>query len=217
MTKHILRYSVVLLSVMLFSCNAPAQSEFQQGRHYQALGTPQADGGNKQIEVIEFFWYGCPHCFAFEPAINKWLAKKPANVKFTRVPAVFRPDWQVHAQAYYALESMGEVDRAHEEIFKAIHKRKQSADTPKAIAKIVAKVGVDPDKFIQAMRSFSVQVKVKQAGKLLRGYQVAGVPAVAVNGRFKSSARDAGNYDRLTQVIDHLVEQEAQRKGITLK
>lgn len=112
---------------------------------------------------------------------------------------------------------MGEVDRAHEEIFKAIHKRKQSADTPKAIANIVAKVGVDPDKFMQAMRSFSVQVKVKQAGKMLRGYQVSGVPAVAVNGRFKSSARNAGNYDRLTQVIDHLVEQEAQRKGITLK
>lgn len=201
--------------LFLFSCNAPA-GEFNEGQHYTALKPVQADGG-EQVEVIEFFWYGCSHCFDFEPHVKKWLEKKPANVKFTRVPAIFRPDWQVHAQAYYALETMGMVDKAHEAIFNAAHVKKQSIDTAEALAAVVSKAGVDAEKFQQAMRSFSVQVKVKRAGQLLRAYQVSGVPAVAVNGRYKTSAREAGGYPKMTKVMDYLVEQEAARKNISLK
>ncbi len=207
---------LTLFCISLFSLNASA-AEYSVGKHYTQLGTPQADGGSEQVEVIEFFWYGCPHCYNFEPHVNKWLDKKPANVKFTRVPAVFRPSWQVHAQAYYALETLGAVDQAHEAIFNATHRDKKSIDTPEAIAAIVAKEGVDPEAFKKAMRSFTVQVKVKQAAKMLRAYQVNGVPAVAVNGRYKTSGREAGNYPTMTKIMDYLVEQEAQRKNITLK
>ena len=126
-------------------------------------------------------------------------------------------NWETHAKAYYALETMGEVDKAHEAIFEAIHKKKQNLNNPDVIASVVAKAGVDAEKFKQTMRSFTVQVKVNTAKELLRNYQISGVPAVAVNGQFKTSAREAGNYDKMTEVIDYLVAQEANRKGITLK
>jgi thiol:disulfide interchange protein DsbA len=185
-------------------------ADYDEGVHYKVLPQQPTDSGDK-IEVLEFFWYGCPHCYAFEPYIAEWNKTKPANVEFVRVPAVFRPDWEVQARAYYALSNMGVIEDIHEKIFAAIHKDKKPLNKLDLIADFVEKNGVDRNKFIQEYNSFAVDGMVRKAKKKQTEYKIEGVPSVAVAGKYLTSGSMSGSYENLIKIINYLVEKETKK------
>jgi len=185
-------------------------ADFNEGTHYKKLQQQPTDSGDK-IEVLEFFWYGCSHCFSFEPFIKSWEKTKPANVEFIRVPAIFRPDWEVQARAYYALSNMGVIEDVHGKIFEAINKGKKRLNKIELMADFVEKNGVNRKEFIKEYNSFSVDGMVRKAKKKQKAYKIQGVPSVAINGKYLTGGSMAGSYDNLIKVINHLIEKESKK------
>jgi len=185
-------------------------ADFTEGTHYKKLQQQPTDSGDK-IEVLEFFWYGCSHCFSFEPFIKSWKKTKPANVEFVRVPAIFRPDWEVQARAYYALSNMGVIEDLHGKIFEAINKGKKQLNKIELMADFVEKNGVNRKEFIKEYNSFSVDGMVRKAKKKQKAYKIQGVPSVAVNGKYLTGGSMAGSYDNLIKVMNHLIEKESKK------
>jgi len=201
----------VLLLMMVFPLSLQAQT-FKAGQHYMEFPFPQPVEGNK-IEVREFFWYGCPHCYALEPAIHRWLKRKPANVNYVRTPGV-APHWLLDAQAYYTFEALGVVDKMHPAMFDAMNKNKQRFKTEEALAAFVAKHGVDPKAFRDAFGSFGVRIGVEKAKQLSQAYTINSVPTLVVDGRYLTSPAMAGGEDVTMQVVDFLIKKaSAERKG----
>jgi protein dithiol oxidoreductase (disulfide-forming) len=195
---------------------APAQAQGGpvEGTHYVRLSQPvptMAEAG--KIEVIEFFWYGCPHCNAFEPSLEAWVKKLPADVMFRRVPVAFREEpFVAHQRIYYALEAMGQVDAMHRKVFYAIHNDRQHLDKPAEISAFMAKNGIDGAKFLDAYNSFGVQTKVRQAKLLSEAYKIDGVPALGIQGRYFTSGTLAGGTDKALEVTNFLL-QRARKNG----
>jgi len=158
-----------------------------------------------KIEVVEFFWYNCPHCHAFEAAFDAWSKKVPKDVAVRRVPIAFRDDFAPQQRLYYALEAMGLVDKLHAKVFAAIHVEKKELVKGEAIADWVAKQGVDKAKFLEQYNSFSVATKASRATQLQNAYQITGVPALGVAGRYWTDGVMARSLERALQVVDHLV------------
>jgi thiol:disulfide interchange protein DsbA len=193
---------------------ARAQGGPVEGTHYLRLSQPAPvtlPSPDKKVEVIEFFWYECPHCNAFEPMIEAWAKKLPADVAFRQVPVGFTARHQVAQKAYYALEEMGQLEAMHARVFAAIHVQRQRLLTEKAYADWAAAQGLDGEKFGALMRSFSVATKANRARQLSDAYRVDGVPSIGVQGRFYTSATLAGDYERALAVTDHLIQ--VARKG----
>ncbi|XAH23418.1 thiol:disulfide interchange protein DsbA/DsbL [Xylophilus sp. GW821-FHT01B05] len=183
------------------------------GKDYVVLGKPVAvDAPAGKIEVIEFFWYGCPHCNAFEPAFERWAKAQPADVALKRVPVFFRDDFLPQQKLYYALEALGKIPELHVKVFNAIHAERQQINRDGPIADWVAKQGVDKAKFLEAYNSFSVAAKVKRAAQLQDQYQVEGVPSLGIAGRYITDGSMAGSMDRALQVTDLLIA-EARKKA----
>lgn len=178
------------------------------GKDYLVLDKPvdtEAPAG--KIEVIEFFWYSCPHCFAFEPAFERWAKALPPNVMLQRVPVHFRDDFFPQQKLYYALEAMGKVDELHTKVFNAIHKEHLPLNTDAAITAWVVKQGVDKAKFLEAYNSFSVNTKAKRAAQIQDQYKVEGVPALGVAGKYYIDGSLAGSMERALVVADYLIAQ----------
>ena len=187
---------------------ASAQGNPVEGTHYVKLSQalPVTPG---KIEVIEFFWYGCPHCNAFEPALDAWQKKLPADVAFRRVPVAFRDEpFTAHQKIFYALEAMGLIPTMHRKVFYAIHSDRQRMDKPAEIAAWMAKNGVDSAKFLENYNSFSTATKVKQASKLAADYKIDGVPAIGVGGKYFTSGTLAGTAEGSLAVADYLIQRE---------
>jgi thiol:disulfide interchange protein DsbA len=191
---------------------ALAQTWPVEGTNYVRLSQPVPVSANGKIEVIEFFWYGCPHCNAFEPTLDAWQKNLPADVAFRRVPVAFSDEpFGAHQRIFYALESMGLVDKMHRKVFYAIHNERMRLAKPDEIAAFMAKNGVDPAKFMEAYNSFSVQTKVAQAKQLAQAYKIDAVPAMGVQGRYYITGTMAGGNDKMPAVVDALVQRI--RKG----
>lgn len=192
---------------------AAAQGGPVEGTHYVRLSQPlpvAAPAG--KVEVIEFFWYGCPHCNAFEPALEAWVRKLPADVAFRRVPVVFREEpFTAHQRIYYALEAMGQLEAMHRKVFYAIHAEHARLDKPADIVAFMTKNGLDGTKFLDVYNSFSVQTKSRQAKQLAESYKIDGVPAIGIHGRYYTSGTLAGTPERSLAVADFLIQQA--RKG----
>ena len=186
--------------------------DFKEGVNYKAISPQPTDSGDK-IEVLEFFWYGCPHCYAFEPYLSAWKKKKPANVEFVRIPAIFRPDWEAQARAYYALGNMGLIDDLHGKIFNAIHKEKRRLNSLDMMADFLSRNGVDRKKFMAEANSFAVDAMVRKAKKKQTAYRIQGVPTIAVNGKYVSSGSMAGSYENLIKIMDKLIKKEEKGRG----
>lgn len=199
---------LIFLSLMMSSAMLQAAG-YTEGVDYKKL-TPQSTDAGDKIEVLEFFWYGCPHCYTFEPYINAWKKTKPANVELVRVPAIFRPDWEVQARTYYALSNMGVIEDLHEKIFSAIHKDKKRLNTKEQLTDFVVKNGVDRKKFDEEYSSFSVDSMVRKAKKKQTAYKLQGVPAIAVNGKYLTSGSMSGSYENLVKILDYLVKKESK-------
>lgn len=190
-----------------------AQRKPEEGKDFRELDKKapvEAPAG--KIEVVEFFWYSCPHCNAFEPRLNAWLKKLPADVAFRRVPVAFRDDFVPQQRLFYALEAMGKVDELHSKVFHEIHVNRQPTSREESILAFVEKNGVDRAKFQEQYNSFTVSTKARRAKQLQDQYQVDGVPALGVAGRFYTDATMAGSMDNALQVVDYLVAEARKSK-----
>ncbi len=192
----------IAVAASLLTLAFAAQS--QPGPTYQTLSPPQPTEGAGKIEVIEFFWYGCPHCYTLEPQVNAWLKTLPADVVFKRVHAIPNQSWAVHAAIYYTLESMGLLEKFHPKVFDAIHKDNINLTNPKLREEWLAKNGIDVAKYNEVEKSFSVNSKMKRASQLTVNYKVDGVPRIFVNGRYYTAPEFAGA-ERTFTVVNELV------------
>ena len=187
---------------------AGAQQAFVQGTDYDALAQPVATSQPDKIVVTEVFWYGCPHCFRFEPFVEEWSANLPEGVVFEQVPSVLNPRWTEHARTYYSLKMMDALDQAHKAFFDAIHLQRQRLTDLDTIAGFVAEQGLDEQQFRENYYSFEVETQIRKNQKKESRYGHRGVPAVIVNGKYLVSASKAGSNARMIQIINFLVAQE---------
>ncbi len=185
----------------------------ERGVHYLELGTPApTEAPPGRVEVLEFFWYNCPHCNAFEPELAAWLKRMPKNVAFRRVPVAFNASFVPQQRLYFSLEALGLIDKLHAKVFDAIHNQKVKLDEGQAIASWVVQNGVDQAKFLAAYNSFSVETKTKKSVQLQEAYKVEGVPALGIDGRFYTDAGLAGGMTRALLIVEMLA---AEKKATT--
>lgn len=178
--------------------------------HYEAIDPPVAvQAGQGEVVVQELFWYGCGHCYHFDPVLNAWLEKKPGNVRFERVAVALNPGWVPLSKAYYALRQLGVDERLHTVLFEAVQKERRPLGTPAQIADFVAGHGVDREAFLKAYNGFGVDSEVRRAQQLARQYGITGVPAMVVQGAYRTSGSLAGSNARMIEVVDALVAQES--------
>lgn len=178
----------------------------QAGADYAKLRKPApVDAPAGKIEVIEFFWYSCPHCNAFEPVLNGWAQRLPKDVVFKRVPVAFQDSYLPQQRLFYALEAMDLITKLHDRVFAAIHVERQNLSTQAAITDWMAKQGVDKALFTSHFNSFTTVAKARRASQLMDAYEVEGVPALGVAGRFYTDGAMTKAMDRALQVVDFLV------------
>ena len=189
---------------------ARAQAAPVEGRDYARLAQPVPVAASGKVEVIEFFGYWCPHCNSFEPTLDAWARKVPADVAFRRVPVAFSAPQEPYAKIFYALEAMGQLEAMHRKVFAAVHVQKQRLEKDSEIQAFVAANGIDGAKFIDTLKSFSVASKLKQARQLADAYRIDGVPTLGIHGRFFTSPSLAGGAEQALRVTDQLIQRVRQ-------
>ena len=194
------------------------QWKYSEGTHYARMVPTQPTlGGADKIEVAEIFWYGCSHCYDFEPFINGWDADNPASVRFVRIPAMWNRILQLHAQLFYTEEVLvrnGVIEDGagfHEAVFQEYHRRGNRLTSEDSIRKLFERFGVSADEFERTWTSFEVSQKLRLAEDLNRRYGVANVPTIVVNGKYRTGAAESGGYPNLLELIDELVARESAR------
>lgn len=203
---------VALVSLAAAPGFATAQERPVEGKHYAAVSPRQPTRDPKQVEVLEFFAYGCSHCNAFEPAVDAWQKRLPSDVLFRRIPVAFREvPFVMHQKLFFAIETLGLVEQLHRKVFTAIHAERQRLEKPEEIGEFVAKQGVDRSRFLDALNSFSVVGKAKQASSLAAGYKIEGTPSIGVDGRWLTSGSMAGSNDRSLAVAEFLIGEARKR------
>ena len=205
MNRHRRTLSIALGIAALGAPLAPRAQQLRPGTDYVVLKPELPVETQGKIEVLEFFWYGCPHCYGLEPLLETWLQKLPADTQFKRIPAVFNERWAKDAAIFYALEASGNLERLHRPLFDAIHRDSLKTDNGQALGQWLTKNGVDTKKFDEIGRSFSVQSKVRRAAQLSSAYRIEGTPAMAVHGRY-TVGTDRGHAAMLA-TVDYLIDQ----------
>ncbi len=186
---------------------ARAQGAPVEGQQYVRLQTPAPVSlpAGKKVQVLEFFWYGCPHCYAFEPSLEPWAKKLPPDVAFDQVPVGFMAPHQLHQKLFYALEDSGQLAALHRKVFYAVHQQGKRLSNEAEMVEFVKANGGDAAKFSAAFSSFGVNTKVARARQLTEAYKIDGVPALGINGRYYTSGSLAGTNERSLQVADFLI------------
>ncbi len=209
--KQLMAIAILALGVPLAASAAEKAFVPQENVHYREIPFPQPVDTGDKIEVREFFWYGCPHCYTLEPALNSWLKRLPPNVQFIRTPGVAQ-SWLTHAQAFYAFETLGATAKLHEPFFQAVQAERGAYNTPEAIGKFVAKHGVDAKKFQEAYASFGVRLKLERAKRQNMEFGVQSVPTLAVDGKYLTSPSMAGGEQAVLQVVDYLIAKASKER-----
>jgi len=205
---------VSLILALPLAAAMPAAQAVDAGIDYAVLSPAQrTDAKAGQVEVLEFFWYRCPHCFQLEPELNAWAKKLPKNVVLKRVPGILNDSWVPLARAYYALEALGRVDQLHDEVFKAIHSQGMDLNNPETFFDWAVTKGVDRQKLAAAYNSFGVNSKVMRAKQMTQTYKLTGVPGFAVNGKYTTSAYMTGSQAKMFEALDELIAMELKAKG----
>jgi len=190
---------------------APAlAAEFDEGIDYRVVASPARAEPGDDVEVLELFWYGCPHCYHLEPALERWLEDQPAGVTFRRMPAASSPRWVPHAKAYYAAEMIGELDKLHDPLFKALHEERRRIFSDEQIIDFAAAQGIDEEAFRNAYNSFPVDMQIRKSADLVARYDIDGVPAIVINGKYVTSASQTGTRSRMFDVMDYLIAREQE-------
>ena len=205
MMKH---WLTAFFTLTLVSGSAFAQMAFVEGSDYQVISPAVKTSQPDKVVVTEVFWYGCPHCFRFEPYVERWLATLPEGVVFEQVPSSLNPRWTEHARAYYAFKMMNALDRAHQALFDAIHIKRQRLTSLDTLAKFAADIGLDEKVFRENYFSFPVETQIRKDIQKEKRYGHRGVPSIIVNGKYLVSASDAGSNDRMIEIMTFLVARE---------
>jgi protein dithiol oxidoreductase (disulfide-forming) len=184
----------------------PLAAAAQRPAHTELKPTAPIEAPAGKIDVVEFFWYGCIHCYNLEPVLEPWIKKLPPDAQFRRVPAVFTERWAHDAAIFYTFEALGVLDKLHRPFFDAIHRDRLRSDNPQALAQWLEKNGVNPQKFTETMKSFGVQSKTKRAIQLTNAYKIDGTPAMAVQGRYTVSAEQGGSREGMLESVSKLIE-----------
>ncbi|MBV4538877.1 MULTISPECIES: thiol:disulfide interchange protein DsbA [Pseudomonas] len=205
--------SAALVAASVFGMTAVQAAEpATAGKEYIELSNPVPVSQPGKIEVVELFWYGCPHCYHFEPTVNPWAEKLPADVNFKRVPAMFGGPWDAHGQMFLTLEAMGVEHKVHAAVFKAIQEQGKKLVKPDEMAEFLATQGVDKDKFLATFNSFAIKGQVNQARELAKKYEITGVPSMVVNGKYRFDLGTAGGPEGVLNVADQLIAKERAAK-----
>ena len=205
------------LSLCLIAAAQAAQ--LTAGKDYTLVRPPQPTDSGSKVEVLEFFWYGCPHCSNLQPSLEAWLKHKPAAVEFRRVPAVFQESWIPLTRAYYTIEAMGLVDKLHQEMFATLHKKRVRLQDANAIFDWAASKGVDRKKFADTYNSFGVNGRAQRSIELTRKFDIPGTPALVIDGKYLTApsmtlkADRTLDYDSFFQVVDELIAEAQKSKG----
>jgi len=203
-----MKKSLILVLLLLGNSSLLYCQNFDNA--YSVITPPLPTETNNKIEVLEIFWYGCPHCYAFEPYLRQWLSKKPADVEFHRVPGILGNNWVPHAKAYYIAEKLGILDKMHQRLFDAIHKDRQSIFSDDEIKAFFIAEGVDEAKFNEIYDSKELLEKLRKAFELQQKARITGVPSVIINGKYQTSPTLAGSHENTLKVLDYLVDKERE-------
>jgi len=183
-----------------------------ESESFDLVTPPQPTSDPSKIEVMEFFWYGCPHCYHFEPHVKAWLKSKPGNVVFIRQPAIFNARWGAHAKAFFTAEALGVLDKMHEDFYDAIQNKKMALESEDDLAKFFAEHGVKEDDFHKAYKSFAVDTKMRQAEIMAPRFGVDGTPSIIVNGKYRVSASKAKSFEKMIETTNALIKRESAAK-----
>jgi len=201
--------NTLIISLLFFGTAYAQNSEFVLGTHYQRLSPTQPTSSSPdQVEVAEIFWYGCPHCYTFDPYLENWKETLAEDVNFIRIPAVWNNVLQTHAKVYFTAELLDVIDEVHTPIFREIHVNRNMLTETNALVDFFAQYGVMPDEFNQTFESFAVFTRMQRADELSRRYRISSVPTVVVNGKYVTNATMAGDYPDLLRLVDELVAME---------
>lgn len=211
MNRQALAVFFLVFSFGLFNPTG-ANAEIVEGKDYTALTKPQPAAGGDKIEVLEFFWYGCPHCYSLHPHLKTWLANIPGDVSFQYVPAILRPNWVPAAKIFYAIEALGIADSLHDKIYDAIHRDKIDLNNESVLFDWIEKQGIDRKKFENTYQSFAVQNQVSRSTQMSRQYQLSGVPALVINGKYLTSGRMGSTPQDTIRTLDALLEKVRKEK-----
>ncbi|MDA0274997.1 MAG: thiol:disulfide interchange protein DsbA/DsbL [Proteobacteria bacterium] len=206
MTRNFLPRRRNLVAALALVPFLPGVARAQQpGTDYTSLDPKLPVESDGKIEVVEFFWYGCPACYKMEPLLDAWVPKLQADTLFRRIPAVFNDRWAVDAAIYYTFEAMGAVEKLHKPFFDSIHEDRLRTDNGPALSQWLQRNGVDLKKFEGMRKSFGVQSKVRRAAQLGAAYRIEGTPTLAVHGRYIIKIEQAQTFERMIAIADHLV------------
>lgn len=207
-------FAALILST--FACSAQDAATYEEGKQYKKVKEERKPADPKRIEVAEFFWYGCGHCYALDPVLERWQKTKAADVDFVRYPfSLGRPNGLVHSKTYYTEEALNLLDKMHKVVFDGIHRDSLRLDTAEQMqAFFTDRSGVLPDVFLSTFNGFMVDQKVRKAENLARGYGLHSVPVMIVGGKYYTDGPMAGSYEKLTKVVDFLVDKvRGERAG----
>lgn len=200
----------IVLTLLIFSIPHISVFAAPPDQQYKEVRPAQPTEVEGKIEVLEIFWYGCPHCYDFEPYLSQWLQSKPEDVNFRRMPGIFNQNWIPHAKAYFTALKMGVLDKVHRSLFDAIHKEKRRIFSDEELMDFVVELGIDGDEFSRIYNSNEINTKIKQAFVMGQRYGVTGVPAIVVNGKYLTSGSYTKSYENLLKVVDILVDKERE-------
>lgn len=205
--------TLLLLPAMWLLPMSVSAADYQLGQHYAEAGKqmPRNDNSEK-VQVVELFSYSCPHCFRLDAQVMQWKQTLPDNVEFQLVPAIFRDSWLQLARVFYAAEQSGDLEMLHPKLFHAIHVEKRRLNSEDELLDFVAEQGIDREDFAKRMDSFAVQTKVKKALVMSQTSGITGVPAMVVDGKYRTDAPQAGSLEDMLDVVDHLVAKAATEK-----
>ena len=204
-SKRILLSAAVLgISFFYVGLSSAQSPKIEEGFDYRTLPMAQPVEAKGKVEVIEFFWYGCPHCYDFEPELSAWVKRQPKDVVFRKVPVAFRDDFMPHSQLFYALEALGKGDAMNEKVMYAMHKENKRLMTENEIADWIASQGIDRNTFLATYRSFAIVSKARAARQMAEAYRIDGVPTVVMQGRYVTSPSIAGTKAKSLAVMDYL-------------
>ena len=202
--------SAALVAASVFGMTAVQAAEPVAGKEYIELSNPVPVSVPGKIEVVELFWYGCPHCYTLNPMVTEWSKTLPDDVVFRPVPAMFGGAWNTHGQLFYTLDSLGKLEETHDAVFNAIHKQNNRLEDEDAMIDFLEAYGITEDEFRKAWSSFGVKSRIDQATRLARSYRATGVPCLIINGKYRIEGQMAGSYENMMKIAEYLIEQERQ-------
>lgn len=202
---------IVVIGTGLFGMTS-VHAEIVEGRDYKVLENQQPVRSDDRIEVIEFFWYGCQYCNSLHPHIKEWLKNKPSDVDFRYVPAIFRDNWIPGAKAFYTIETLDIMETIHDKIYDAIHQDKINLTDESVLFGWVEKQGVVKEKFVNIYNSFTIQNQVARSNQMTRQYQLTGVPALVIEGKYVTSGRQGGTPQLTIRILDEIIDMVRKSK-----